>query len=114
MRTKNILFIIPVLLYASCGSSNNSASTPTNTPQNNTVTIPDSAQYLFEAKCASCHGADGTAGIANAANLKISSLDSVAIIQTITNGRGGMPSFKNAISEKDIHKLAGYVYTLRK
>jgi mono/diheme cytochrome c family protein len=73
-----------------------------------------SGQELFEAKCSACHGMDGTAGIANAANLQLSRIDSNVIFKTISEGKSGMPSFKDILTEIEIHKIANYVYTLRR
>lgn len=73
-----------------------------------------SGQELFEAKCSVCHGTDGTAGRANAANLQVSKIDSNAVFKTISEGKNGMPSFKGSLTEIEIHKIANYVYSLRK
>jgi mono/diheme cytochrome c family protein len=72
------------------------------------------SQILFEQKCALCHGNDGTAGIGNAANLQTSKADSATSLQIITAGKGSMPPFKSQLSAQQIHKLAGYVFSLRK
>lgn len=70
-------------------------------------------EKIFEEKCVACHGNDGTAGIANAANLQKSQLSNTDIVNTINNGRGGMPSFKSQLAVGDIQALANYVVTLR-
>lgn len=99
-----------VVSLTSCGS---------NTPASNNgsqVTAPSSVsgQELFEAKCSACHGTDGTAGIAHAANLQLSRVDSNTLFKTISEGKNGMPSFKSSLSEIEMRKIANYVYTLRK
>jgi mono/diheme cytochrome c family protein len=113
-----IIFSIIVLLaiFAAC-SNNNSLSDATGPPPIKTgkvVAGEDKGKNLFEAKCAACHGSDGTAGIANAANLQISRSDSTATIQTLLNGKGAMPSFKSQLTEEEIHKLTNYLFSLRK
>lgn len=71
-------------------------------------------EQLFVQRCAACHGKDGTAGIANAANLQSSALDIPAIKHTIANGRGAMPAFGKMLSGEDIQSLAEYVNGLKK
>ena len=75
---------------------------------------PITGPVLFEQKCASCHGNDGTAGIANAANLQNSRLKKSAVMEMIKNGKGGMPPFKGQLSEEELTALSAYVLTLRK
>ena len=70
-------------------------------------------QVLYEGKCSVCHGSDGTAGIAGAANLQLTSLDTVALERIIADGRNAMPAFKTSLSEKEIRFLAGYVKNLK-
>ena len=73
----------------------------------------DGGQVLYDGKCSVCHGSDGTAGIAGAANLQLTSLDTVALQTIIANGRNAMPAFKTSLSETEIHALAGYIKTLK-
>lgn len=73
----------------------------------------DGGQVLYESKCSVCHGSDGTAGIAGAANLQRTSLDTVALQRIIADGRNAMPAFKTSFSETEIRDLAGYVKTLK-
>jgi len=113
---RKYIFIIPVLfcLFTACSDNTARSNTDTTEIKNSVAVKEDQGGKLFEAKCAACHGADGTAGIGNAANLQTSKLDSAAIIQTVTYGKGGMPSFKNILNEEEIHTLENYVHTLRK
>lgn len=71
-------------------------------------------EQIFVQRCAACHGKDGTAGIANAANLQTSRLDVPAIKQTIASGRGAMPPFGKMLSTVDIAQVAEYVHGLKK
>jgi cytochrome c6 len=82
---------------------------------------PDSAASatLFRSKCAMCHGADG-AGSEVGKSLNIPDLRSQAVqklpnaelIEIISNGKGGMPSFKNSLSPDQIHALVMHVRSL--
>lgn len=74
----------------------------------------DGGQVLYESKCSMCHGSDGTAGIAGAANLQLTPLDSVALERVIADGRNAMPAFKTSLSQTEIQHLAGYIMTLKK
>lgn len=84
------------------------------TPVSNNPSLPLSGKELFEQNCARCHGADGAAGINNATNLQLSRADTISIIHLVQQGRKDMPSFEGVLKDSDIHKIAGYVFTLRK
>lgn len=68
---------------------------------------------LYRKTCKPCHGTDGTKGMFGAKNLKLSSLETAAIIQQIREGKGIMPSFKKKFSEDELAMLADYVKRLR-
>jgi len=71
---------------------------------------PSNPKEVFVQNCGGCHtlsdaGTSGTVG-PNLDQLK-PSLD--AAVEQITNGGGGMPPFKDQLSEDQIHALAEYV-----
>jgi mono/diheme cytochrome c family protein len=82
---------------------------------------PDSAasSATFRAKCAMCHGPDG-AGSTVGKSMNVPDLRSPAVqklpdaqlAQIISDGKGGMPPFKNSLSEDQIHSLVSYVRSL--
>ena len=82
---------------------------------------PDSAasSATFRAKCAMCHGPDG-AGSTVGKSMNVPDLRSPAVqklpdaqlAQVISDGKGGMPPFKNSLSEDQIHSLVSYVHSL--
>jgi len=82
---------------------------------------PDSAasSATFRAKCAMCHGPDG-AGSTVGKSMNVPDLRSPAVqklpdaqlAQVISDGKGGMPPFKNSLSEDQIHSLVSYVRSL--
>jgi cytochrome c6 len=84
--------------------------------------VPDAAaaSATFRSKCTMCHGADG-AGSEVGKSLNVPDLRSRAVqklsdselTQVITNGKGGMPAFKDSLSEDQIHSLVGHVRSLR-
>ena len=80
------------------------------------------AAALFNSKCAKCHGRDGrsktTRGrFTHARDLsKADWQDDVSderIFNSISNGKGKMPSFKKNLSENQIESLVTYVRRLR-
>jgi mono/diheme cytochrome c family protein len=67
-------------------------------------------QVFASAGCATCHtlsaaGASATVG----PNLDETQLGEDEIIEVVTNGRGGMPSFEGQLSEDEIRAVAAFV-----
>jgi mono/diheme cytochrome c family protein len=109
-RTRLSFLLAAILFLASCADTTHSDHPKVD---ENATEEGAPGQALFEARCASCHGADGTAGIANAANLQTSTLNQGALLQTIANGRNAMPAFKGQLSEGELNSVADYVLRLR-
>lgn len=83
--------------------------------------VPDAAASgaTFRSKCAMCHGQDGggsTVGKSmNVPDLRspaVQKLPDAQLAQIISDGKGGMPSFKGSLSEDQIHSLVSYVRSL--
>lgn len=83
--------------------------------------VPDGAagSATFRTKCATCHGQDGggsTVGKSmNVPDLRspaVQKLPDAQLAQIISDGKGGMPSFKGSLSEGQIHSLVSYVRSL--
>ena len=84
-----------------------------------TVSPPESeAKSLFERHCAECHGSDGRAymapgevGVARTFTDKKwqAEVSDKRLINSITRGRDGMPSFKGRLSRKQIKALVAYI-----
>ena len=81
------------------------------------------AKKLFSQKCVKCHGSDGTGKtlfgqIAGATDLTDSKwqdkVDDKQIVNSITHGRGQMPSFEKKLSTEQITLLSNYVRSFRK
>ncbi len=96
--------------YTSTGK-NDTASNTNNTEPGFAKT--DRGREIFETRCIACHGQNGNACNDNAANLQMSVLDSLGMTQTIKNGRGAMPMFKDVIADTDMAHLVVYVKSLR-
>ena len=73
---------------------------------------------VFKSKCATCHGPDG-AGTAVGKSLKVADLRSAEVqkksdaelIQSVTEGKGNMPGFKDNISDEEIAAAVKHVRT---
>jgi mono/diheme cytochrome c family protein len=114
---------IAVLLLAGCGGDEEEAGggagnqtatqeAPATTQEAPTTTQPATAQgkQLFTDNCAGCHTlADAGATGKNAPNLDelMPSLEQVR--RQVTNGGGGMPAFRDKLSEEEIAAVAEYV-----
>ena len=90
---------------------------------NSSAAEPFDAAAIYNSKCAKCHGRDGrsktTRGrLSHSRDLsKGDWQDDVSderIFNSISNGKGKMPSFKKSLSENDINSLVAYVRRLRK
>src|ERR1700738_149637 len=75
----------------------------------------------FRTKCAMCHGPDG-AGSEVGKSMNVPDLRSQAVqklpdtelAQVISDGKAGMPPFKNSLSEAQIHALVTHIRSLRR
>ena len=82
---------------------------------------PDSAasSAAFRTKCAMCHGPDGggsevgkSMNIPDLRSPAVQKLPDTQLAQIISDGMGGMPSFKSSLSEEQIHSLVVYIRSL--
>jgi mono/diheme cytochrome c family protein len=82
---------------------------------------PDGAagNATFRTKCAMCHGPDGSGSevgksmnVPDLRSQAVQKLSDAELAQIISNGRGGMPAFKDSLSEDQIHSLVAHVRTL--
>jgi cytochrome c6 len=82
---------------------------------------PDSAasSATFRTKCAMCHGQDGNGSevgksmnVPDLRSAVVQKLPDAGLAQVIANGKGGMPSFKNSLSEQQIHALVTHIRSL--
>ena len=83
---------------------------------------PDSTapSATFHTKCVMCHGPDG-GGSEVGKSMNVPDLRSSAVqkqpdtqlAQIISGGKGGMPPFKNSLSEDQIRSLVAYIRSLQ-
>ncbi len=75
---------------------------------------------VYKAKCATCHGADGSGNTPVGKSLQVADLRSpdvqkksdAELTQSINEGKGNMPAFKDALSADEIKSVLAYVRTL--
>lgn len=76
-----------------------------------------STQQTFDAKCAMCHGKDGSGNTPMGKNMKVPNLKSKAVqsksndelAKIITNGKGIMPKYGSQLSKKEINDMVAYI-----
>ena len=82
-----------------------------------TLAAAQSAADTYKAKCAMCHGADGSGkaamGTKAFSSPDIQKMSEADLTAAITNGKGKMPSYKGKLTDAQIKDLATYVKTLK-
>jgi cytochrome c6 len=75
------------------------------------------AKADYTAKCASCHGADGSKSMMGAKPLNgadVQGMSDADLNAAITNGKGKMPAYKGKLTDDQIKDLVKYVRSLKK
>lgn len=76
----------------------------------------------YKAKCAMCHGPDGTAATPVGKMMKVPSFKDPAVVKTpeavliatTKNGKGKMPSYNGKLTDAQIKDVISYIRTLQK
>jgi mono/diheme cytochrome c family protein len=84
-------------------------------------TAGDGAE-TFKAKCASCHGPDGTGQTAVGKAMKLRDLTSADVqaqtddqlLDIVTKGKGKMPGYEKTLGADKCKELVAYIRTLKK
>lgn len=103
---KNVLFLSSILSATSLMHSAVAQSTPD----------------IYKAKCAMCHGADGTANTPGGKALKARDFHDAEVIKAtdadlilaITNGKGKMQAYNKQLSAEQIKGLVAYIRNIQK
>ncbi len=77
----------------------------------------ESAADTYKAKCAMCHGADGSKSMMGAKPLngaEVQAMSDADLTAAITDGKGKMPAYKGKLSDADIKGLVAYIRTMKK
>src|SRR5882757_6007020 len=111
----HVIFGSPILLLLLAGFALFVASIARANPG------PDRAagSVTFRTKCAMCHGQDGGGSEVgksmNVPDLRapvVQKLPDAELAKVISNGKGGMPPFKNSLGEEQIHALVAHIRLL--
>lgn len=109
------VFIIPMLLSACGGKTNNTAPAPAPAPSPATPgegTQPTAnAESIFKQNCVACHGDNLEGKMGGNTNLQKvgSKLSRDQIIHQIESGGNGMPGFRGNLSDQQISALADWL-----
>jgi cytochrome c6 len=83
---------------------------------------PDSAasSAAYRTKCAMCHGPDGSGSevgksmhVPDLRSPEVQKLPDAQLAQIISDGKGGMPPFKNSLSAEQVNSLVAHIRSLR-
>jgi mono/diheme cytochrome c family protein len=82
---------------------------------------PDGAT-IFKAKCAMCHGPDGSGQTPMGKSMKIRALGSpdvqkqsdAELINVVTNGKNKMLAYKGKLTPEEIKAVVGHIRTFKK
>jgi mono/diheme cytochrome c family protein len=79
------------------------------------------ASAIYKAKCAGCHGADGTGsatgkqmGAHDFTTADVQGMSDADLSAIITNGKNKMPAYGKSLKADDIKGLVAYIRTLKK
>jgi cytochrome c6 len=113
----HVTFASPILLVLFAGLTLSVVSIVEASPG------PDSAASgaTFRTKCAMCHGQDGSGSevgrsmnVPDLRSAVVQKLPDAQLAQIISDGKGGMPPFKNSLSEDQVHSLVAHIRSLRR
>ena len=77
---------------------------------------------VFKAKCAMCHGADGSAstGMGKTMGLKplsspeVQKMSDADLTALVTNGKGKMPAYKGKLTDAQVNDVVKYIRGFKK
>lgn len=112
------------LLFASGVEASLQANTEPTEPGSPSATTSARAKSLFRERCSRCHGVDGRGKTTLGEIVEAPDFTDAAwwdetknekrFVNSITGGKGQMPSFGKKLSKRDIGALANYVRGFRK
>jgi len=81
----------------------------------------NASEALYKAKCASCHGADGSGsptgkelGTHDLQSADVQKMSDKELSDIITDGKNKMPGYGEPLKAEDIQGLVAYIRTLKK
>jgi mono/diheme cytochrome c family protein len=84
--------------------------------------VASDAATTLKAKCAGCHGADGSGntpvgkslGVKDMGSPAVQSMTDAQLAEVITKGEGKMPDYGGKLSQDDINGLVKYIRSMKK
>ena len=121
-----IAFLIATALGGAAVSTVNHAPSARTTPalaafpESGTSGGPSIGENIFRAKCAVCHGVDGSGKTLNGKKFKVPDLrsekiqhhDDEELLDVVTNGKGDMPPFGKKYNPDKLQQVVAYVRSL--
>ena len=104
---KKIAFAVLAIMIVIASCSKKSTPTATKAPKS-----VDGAT-VFSKNCARCHGPQGIKD-ERTPNLQTIPLDKAHLVNSITNGKSKMPSFKDKLSDEEISATADLILSWHK
>ncbi|SDR94083.1 cytochrome c551/cytochrome c550 [Paenibacillaceae bacterium GAS479] len=101
------LTLIVVGSLAGCGGGSKNEGNVGNENTNRTSNSKPATTY--KENCMSCHGGELQGGMGPSLQKAGAKLTKDQLATIITNGRGGMPSFKDRLSTEEIDNLAAWL-----
>ena len=80
------------------------------------IAAAQGAADTYKAKCAMCHGADGSKSMMGAKPLNgadVQKMSDADLTEAITNGKGKMPAYKGKLTDAQIKDLVSYIKTMK-
>jgi cytochrome c6 len=80
------------------------------------IATAQSGADTFKAKCAMCHGADGsktTMGSKALNGADVQKMSDADLTTVIENGKGKMPAYKGKLSDAQVKDVVSYIKTLK-
>ena len=80
------------------------------------IATAQSGADTFKAKCAMCHGADGSKTSMGSKALNgpdVQKMSDADLTTVITNGKGKMPAYKGKLTDPQIKDVVSYIKTLK-
>ena len=77
----------------------------------------DQPADIYKAKCAMCHGADGSKSMGGSKPLNgadVQGMSDADLNAAITNGKGKMPAYKGKLTDAQITGLVTYIRSFKK
>jgi len=82
------------------------------------IAAAQGAADTYKAKCAMCHGADGSGkasmGTKDLGSADIQKMSDADLTGAITNGKGKMPAYTGKLTDAQIKDVVAYIRTLQK